>query len=165
MNWGVLSSQFVLTGEAGWHTGLCGSRRGDWCPGHSQMCLKSSCRSLEQMVRTCASSGSSEFRYEEESWGKGNICNPVDDHRALRRCDHLNVFGLLFRWYFTDMLHIWPAQHHLHVEQNQKQAREWLHAFLQAESEVYDLSLKFLLNGIILHKSINQLTLSCFAPS
>lgn len=97
-------------------------------------------------------------------WGKGNICNPGADHGAPRRCDHLNVFGLLFRWYFTDMLHIWPAQHHLHVEQNQKQARE-LYAFLQAESEVYDLSLKFLLNGIILHKSINQWTLSCVVPS
>lgn len=84
----------VLAGEAGWHTGLCGSRRGDWCPGHSQVCLKSSCRSLEQVVRTCASGGSSEFRYEEESRGKGNICSPAADHGALCRCDHLNVSGV-----------------------------------------------------------------------
>lgn len=153
-------TSLVLTGEAGWPAGLGGSRRGDWSPGHSQMCLKSSCRSLEQMVRTCASCRSSEFRYEEEWWGEGNMCNPVADYGALCTCAHLNVFALLFSWYFTDLLHIWPAQHHLHVEHKQKQAREWLHAFLQAEPEVYNLSLKFLLNGIILHKSVNQWTLS-----
>lgn len=80
----------VLTGEAGRHTGLCGSRRGDWCQGHSQMCLKSSCRSLEQMVRTCTSGGSSEFRYKEEARGKGNSSWPRG---------HLQMWSLQRVWF------------------------------------------------------------------
>lgn len=87
----------------------------------------------------------------------------------VRKREHLQMWsfkrvGLLFRWYFTDVLHVWPAQHHLHVEQNQRQPTEWLHTFLQAEPEVHDLSLHFLLNVKILHKSIYQLTLS-WVPS
>lgn len=99
-------TSLVLTGEAGWHTGLGSSRRGDWSPGHSQMCLKSSCRSLEQMVRTCASCCSSEFRYDKESWGEGNICNPVADHGAA-----LQMWSFKCVWFVVQVLFHWPASH------------------------------------------------------
>lgn len=139
-------TSLLPTGKGRGHTGLCGSRRGDWGP--AQMCLKPSCRSLEQMVQTGASDGSSEFRCKEQT-GEENICNPAAGHGALHRCDGLNVLGLLFRWHFTDVLHLWPAQHHLHVEHDQIRARQWLHTFLQDESGVHYLSLKPFLNGTI----------------
>lgn len=81
--------------------------------------------------------------------GEENICNPAAGHGALHRRDGLNVSGLLLRWYFTDVLHLWPAQHHLHVEHHQIRARQWRHTFLQDESGVHYLSLQLFLNGTI----------------